>query len=520
MPFQSILFECVDEKTVREKPHEPDCFSDLFLDQIVDAVTWGRKEFNLKPFFYTSLQDSGTVLYRQEIMQELENESLRERIKSFTEKMVATQRYLAMIHKINSRYSKEGWFLDAADIYCKAVLRLERDLDGENLKSRGMKAFRDYISEYVHSEEFTALVEERKILKAELATVRYTVHMKNLKHSMLDNGLQVTVRKYDGEPDYSEQVEQTFEKFKKDVAKDYRVEFTEEYYVSPLETQILNCVARLYPGIFSRLDRFYREHGSFVNTTVSVFVREVQFFIAYLEFISRFKQSGLKFCYPQVTDTNKDIFSTEGFDLALANKLYAENLPVVCNDFYIRNNERILVVSGPNQGGKTTFARSFGQAHYLSSLGCPVPGSEAKLFLFDTVFTHFEKAQYTLDLKEKLNDDMTRINNILKQATPRSMVIINEIFTSTTLRDAIFLSTKIVEQLLKLDLLGLWVTFVDELASCSDKTVSMVSTVAPDNPAIKTFKILRKPADGLTYALTIAEKYGVTYKSIKERIKV
>ena len=166
-----------------------------------------------------------------------------------------------------------------------------------------------------------------------------------------------------------------------------------------IEAKVLEFVARLYPDVFSALDDYCATNAGYLDETVAAFDREIQFYIAYLEYIAALKRSGLRFCYPSILDKGKEIYDYEGFDIALAHKLKAQNSPVVCNDFHLEGKERILVVSGPNQGGKTTFARAFGQLHYLASIGCPVPGGKAQLYLFDDLFTHFEREEKVENLR-------------------------------------------------------------------------------------------------------------------------
>ena len=508
--FHSILFQRTEDSINGVTPEAPDFFVDLNLDQIIDSVTAGKQEYNLKPFFYTPLNDIDAIQYRHEIFRDLENKTLFENISSFAQKMRAMREYLAQADKLYYKYQKERWFLDAVEIYCDAVHSLVHDLSLADLRSRGFLALRQYLTDYANSERFTLLLAEMKRLFTDLSSVKYRLLIK-------DNSIMV--RKYESEIDYSAEVEKTFEKFKHGAVKDYRVKFSNGPDMNHVEAGVLDLVAKLYPEIFHSLDNYCVKNSDYLDETIAVFDREIQFYISYLEYVGRFKRAGLQLCYPQMSDKDREVYDDETFDLALAYKLITEKSSIVCNDFYLKDKERILVVSGPNQGGKTTFARTFGQLHYMAGLGCLVPGREAQLSLFDQLFTHFEKEESINNLRGKLQDDLVRIHDILSQATSNSIVIINEIFTSITLQDAIFLSKKIMEKIIELDLLCVWVTFIDELASLSEQTVSMVSTVVPENPALRTYKIIRRPADGLSYAMSIAEKYRLTYDYLRERVK-
>jgi DNA mismatch repair protein MutS len=507
--FESILFGQPGAGPGAGGPQEPDFFADLNLDQVLKSMTAGREQYDLAPLFYTPLRDEDAVRYRHEVLRDLDKHEVLEPVSRFAEAMRQMRQHLGQARKLDYQLQQEAWFLDAAGIYCKAVRVLADELAGREVTSRGFTRFRRYLAGYAGSGYFTGLAGQTQELKNTFAGVRYAVRI---------HGPRVTVSRYGGEPDYGAEVEETFARFKQGAVKSYLVNLPQHAEMDHVEAQIAGLVARLYPEEFATLAAYCTRHRDFPDPVIGRFDREVQFYLAYRELTGRYREARLPFCYPDVSSCSKETAAEATFDIALAGKLVPGGDTVITNDFHLTGPERMLVVSGPNNGGKTTFARTFGQLHYLASLGLPVPGRSARLFLPDRIYTHFEKEENIETLRGKFEDELVRVHGILQQATGDSVIIMNESFNSTTLNDALLVGTEVMRQILGLGCPGVYVTFVDEIASLSDATVSMVSQIKAGNPAERTYKVIRRPADGLAYAWAIAGKYGLTYERLLERI--
>lgn len=507
MPFHSILYKKDPANVARE--NMPEIFIDLYLDQVVDKMTEGKEQYHLKPFFYTCLQDSDSILYRQQVMQEMEHQNIRAGIDSFAHSMQQMRQLLQRSRDCRHQYQRERLFLDAVTLYCESVRLLHQQLYASSVTSEGLGSFNQFLYAYTGSEKFTMLAQRSEKILAALKKVKYNIHIQELT---------VRVLPYQPQPDYTDETERLYDKFRVAGVKDYSKEYPFTTDMNDAEAKILKGVATLHPELFQSLCDFFSTYQDFSDKTVLAFDREIQFYIACLHYCDKIKVHGSPFCYPEIAATAGNLYARETFDIALAYKLAEQDQAPVYNDFALTGKERIIIVSGPNQGGKTTFARTFGQLHYLACLGCPVPGSQVRVMLFDRIYTHFEREENIETHRSKFEEDLVRIHAIMKAASQQSIIILNEIFSSTTLQDALFLCRNIMQHLIRLNAYCVWVTFIDELVSLSDTTVSMVSTVVPDHPATRTFKIVRKAPNGMAYALSIADKYHVTYNQLKERI--
>ena len=507
--FLSILFGGTAGVSGAESP--PPYFADLNLDQVEAALVAGRDQYRLEPFFRVRLGDPDAVRYRQDVFRDLETESIRGVIEEFAASMAEVRLRLTRAEARYGHFEQARWFLDAAREYVHAVLRLADDLARQEPDSAGLRGLVDHVGDHVDSAGFARFRTDADRVAEALAGLRYNVWLR---------GARVTVAPYDDEADLSVDIVRTFERFQRGpVERSGSGRAGSASQLDPLEGRILDEVALVFPEQFAALDEFRRRHDRFIDPVVGRFDREVQFYLAWLDLVAPLREVGLGVELPDVSADSKSEVVYDTFDLALALRLVPDGRSVITNDLSLSGPERIVVITGPNNGGKTTTARTIGQLHHLAALGVPVAGRRAQLFLCDAIYTHFERREDPGALTGKLGEELTRFAADFSRATPRSLVIMNEMFSSTSASDALELSLAMLRRVEELDALGVCVTFLDELADFGPKAVSMVCGVDPHDPAIRTFRLERRGADGRAYARALARKYGLGGDQLDRRVQ-
>ena len=513
-PFVSILYPDAESRALPLQTEEPAFFRDLHLSELISRIAKIRNGADLSAWYYTMSADPEVIRYRQDILGDLEDPAFNKAVSDFTRQVFRVRQFLKSFHEEHYRPESlsghplaQGKFLNNAVSYCRAIDEMVRFFAEVPPRSEGFRRFSVFLRSYTETEQY-------RRFSGITASIREA--MDEVDYCLLIRGNTIRVDKYAGQEDYSASITKLFEKFRQGNVKDYRHRLNSGPYNDETEEGILSLLAGLYPREFKKLDTFCREWFDFDEPLLLDFSNEVQFYLRWLEFIQPLQDCRLHFCHPVIRTDKGHLSSAGGFDLALAAQIFDRT---VTNDFDLDAPERLIIITGPNQGGKTTFTRAFGQMHYLATLGLSVPGKRAELFLCEKILTHFEREEDLSSENGKLRDDLIRLKSLLDRADEKSLVLINEIFSSTTTEDALKLGNLMMRDLVRSGSFGIIVTFLDELASFSPETVSMMSLVTEDDSRTRTFKIRRKAPDGLAYAMQIAARHGLTEAQLTGRLK-
>lgn len=270
---------------------------------------------------------------------------------------------------------------------------------------------------------------------------------------------------------------------------------------------------------------------------------DLTFYSGAVTLIRTLQACGLPMCRPEIATQDERICQIEGcFNANLALRLGgAQASPevseaIVLNDVGVGPQGRIIILTGPNRGGKTTYMQAIGLAQILAQAGLFVPGKRARLSPVDNIFTHYPlEEQLQLGLG-RFGEESQRIRRIISQATPDSLILLNESLFSTNPGESLYLAQDIVRILRLMGVRAVFTTHLHELAASVDqlnadtdgdsRIVSMVASPAeagdaavPVDDGRYSYRIVFGPPLGRSYADRIARQHGISYQQLLDLLE-
>ncbi|MBR3965118.1 MAG: hypothetical protein IKJ80_06900 [Clostridia bacterium] len=253
---------------------------------------------------------------------------------------------------------------------------------------------------------------------------------------------------------------------------------------------------------------------------------EIEFLVKGTRLLSRLRERGCALCAPTIAPHSANAFSAKGlYNPTVALKVDDE---IVTNDLEFDEKAKIYVLSGPNRGGKSVITCALGIAQAMFQLGLFLPADEVTISTVDAIFTHFPTgADDTID-KGRLGEECARLGEIFESVTENSLVLLDESLSSTGSYEASYIGAEVLAGFSSVGCRVLFSTHLHELTAMIDdineKTAKsggapIDTLVAGMESGKRSFKIYRAKPDGKSYARDIANKYGLSYDSIINKIK-
>lgn len=579
---------------------EPKFFADLNLDQVTAQIMAERREYDLRKYFNCMPEDIRVTKKRQEVLRALEDSEFFDKLVIFSNYMQCAREYMASYQTTERELCRQKLLLDCGAQYAHALdalssaflLRQKKKEENGEKESVGelLEAFAEKFRRYMGDEEYRAFYQDTKSLSDEFETMAFRVEFANRK-------MRVVPAETGEAGDYFDKLRALFPENMEEghiVRGQLENPFRAKKEVGELEFFVLTVCQKKYPESFLRLRKYeqnyfvmkkreltvqMREKGmseqvrvpKFLAEWILTFEQQLQVYLAMELFLRRVRETGCPLTYAvfsgEGTENSEEKYSDmhsnveneihaererktitvnnntyentmefkKAYDLALLLKQREKS--VVCNDAYYTKNEHFLVVTGPNQGGKTTFARSLGQIVYFAKMGFPAPCALAYLPYFSELLTHFSVEESLETGRGKLKEELTRLAPMMCEEYRKSFVILNELFTTAATYDAYIMGRRVMAHFIKQDCLGVYVTHIQELAEEKDtgeegkreseqqdkegmegRVVSMAACVDEQDSHIRTYKIVRRAPEGVGYAYALVEKYHLTYPELKKRL--
>ena len=296
--------------------------------------------------------------------------------------------------------------------------------------------------------------------------------------------------------------------------------------MAPLFQDLSKVLEKVSEPVARELKKYVQLNGRFLADLHP----EIIFYVHALDLIQELQNAGMSLCTPVIVPAQERVCRVQAtYNVQLAiQRLKAQSTAVVTNDIEFGEDGRIAILTGPNQGGKTTYMQAIGLVQVLAQLGLPVPGEEARISPVDAIYTHYP-VEERLELGTgRLGDEARRIRAIFEKVTRHSLLLLNESLSTTSMGEGVYLARDIMRALRQIGLRAVFTTHMHELAAAAgeinaetegDSAVFSLVASKPDEALLSdaghSYHIQPGPPLGRSYAEHIAARYGISDEQLQ-----
>ncbi len=239
--------------------------------------------------------------------------------------------------------------------------------------------------------------------------------------------------------------------------------------------------------------------------------------VAQLDVLACFAERAeqLNLVCPTITET-RGIHIEQGRHLVVEQVL---DTPFVPNDATLDESQRMLVITGPNMGGKSTYMRQTALIVLLAQVGAYVPANACRLGLVDRIFTRIGSSDDLAGGRSTFMVEMTETANILNNATAQSLVLMDEIGRGTSTYDGLSLAWAAVEHLAKkVHSFTLFATHYFEITALAEELTAVANIhldATEHNDSIVFLHNIQRGPASRSYGLQVAKLAGIPDSVIK-----